>query len=280
MPFVPAICTQCNAEIQVDPSRDAAFCLYCGTPFVVEKAVNLYQTTNNITAQTVNIVAPVPDRDFEIRAGVLVKYHGAAREVVVPEGVVAIGGSAFEGCKWLEKVAFPSGLKAIGDKAFSECSSLRYIEIPTGVTQLGSDAFARCKALTAIVIPNGVTRISNHAFAYCTALTTATIPDGIKWGYDSAYRVRGGVGVFSGCVELNNVNISNDTINTLRTTRMRVSGHDQRSALVEHFWDTPFLEAVLGKSEIWKLKGLCIDGKSHEYNLFEKCKKCGNKKLW
>ena len=39
---VPAICTNCGAELKVDPAKDAAVCEYCGTPFVVEKAINKY----------------------------------------------------------------------------------------------------------------------------------------------------------------------------------------------------------------------------------------------
>ena len=40
MPFVEAKCTNCGAILPVDSSRDAWLCGYCGTPFVVEKAIN------------------------------------------------------------------------------------------------------------------------------------------------------------------------------------------------------------------------------------------------
>lgn len=58
--MVPAICTQCGAQIEVDPSRDAAICPYCKTAFVVEKAVKNYvaqniQTMNVEYIDTVNI---------------------------------------------------------------------------------------------------------------------------------------------------------------------------------------------------------------------------------
>ena len=43
---VPAICTNCGAELKVDPTRDAAVCEYCGTPFVVEKVINKYSVEN------------------------------------------------------------------------------------------------------------------------------------------------------------------------------------------------------------------------------------------
>ena len=40
--IVPAICTQCSAQIDVDPSRDAAICPHCGTAFIVDKAIENY----------------------------------------------------------------------------------------------------------------------------------------------------------------------------------------------------------------------------------------------
>ena len=40
--LVPALCTQCGAQIEVDPNQEAAVCKYCGTPFIVEKAINQY----------------------------------------------------------------------------------------------------------------------------------------------------------------------------------------------------------------------------------------------
>jgi len=45
MPFTPAKCTQCGANLQVDSAKDAAICEHCGTAFIVEKAINHYNTT-------------------------------------------------------------------------------------------------------------------------------------------------------------------------------------------------------------------------------------------
>jgi len=43
MPIVPAKCTQCGAALKVDDSLEAAICEYCKMPFIVEKAINIYQ---------------------------------------------------------------------------------------------------------------------------------------------------------------------------------------------------------------------------------------------
>lgn len=57
MPLVKARCTSCDGELQVDPSKDAAICPYCGTPYIVEKAINNYNTTvnNNFAGANVTI---------------------------------------------------------------------------------------------------------------------------------------------------------------------------------------------------------------------------------
>lgn len=49
MSFVAAKCTQCGADIEVDDSKEAGICKYCGTAFVTEKAITNYNTyvTNN-----------------------------------------------------------------------------------------------------------------------------------------------------------------------------------------------------------------------------------------
>lgn len=44
--LVPAICTQCGAKLEVDPTQDAAVCRYCNTPFIVEKAIQNYSVQN------------------------------------------------------------------------------------------------------------------------------------------------------------------------------------------------------------------------------------------
>jgi len=56
MPFVEAKCTNCGAVLPVDNSRDAWVCGYCNTPFIVEKAIQQFSITNNISASVVNVI--------------------------------------------------------------------------------------------------------------------------------------------------------------------------------------------------------------------------------
>ena len=187
MPIVPAICPNCGGQLEVDNSHDAAVCKYCGTPFIVEKAINNYTTVNNITAETVNIINQ--KKEFEIWEGVLEKYKGDDMNVVVPDGVTEIGEKAFFRQN-IKRVILPDGVKKIGNDAFYECKNLVEIKLPESLTEIGLEAFDGCKNLTEINLPNGITEIGSGAFDGCRSLKSVKIPERMT--------VIGGR-VFSGC---------------------------------------------------------------------------------
>ncbi len=60
-----AICTQCGAQIEVDESREAGICKFCGTAFVTETVINQYNVVHNhnnyISAQKINVGAESAD---------------------------------------------------------------------------------------------------------------------------------------------------------------------------------------------------------------------------
>lgn len=61
MPLVPAKCPSCGADVQIDDSRKEAFCSFCGSKFLVESAVNYYNTNNEYHIEQANI--QVEDRN-------------------------------------------------------------------------------------------------------------------------------------------------------------------------------------------------------------------------
>jgi len=65
MPMISAKCTNCGANLNVDNSKDAAICPFCGSTYVAEKAINNYYTTNNINAATVNVLGASADVLFK-----------------------------------------------------------------------------------------------------------------------------------------------------------------------------------------------------------------------
>lgn len=60
MALIPAKCTQCGANIEVDDTHEAGICKYCGTAFITEKAINNYNTyitnNNNFAGATINVI--------------------------------------------------------------------------------------------------------------------------------------------------------------------------------------------------------------------------------
>ena len=101
------------------------------------------------------------------------------QEVVVEEGVTAIGTNAFYDCTKMAQVSIPSSVTAIGDQAFYNCAALTEAVLPQNLTHLGSHAFYKCKNLSRVQLPEGLTKINHYTFYGCSSLAEITIPDGV-----------------------------------------------------------------------------------------------------
>ena len=83
-----------------------------------------------------------------IKNGVLTKCDENFRgSLIIPDGVVSIGESAFEDCDGLFSVTIPNSVESIGDSAFSDCTGLTSITIPDSATSIGDGAFSGCQKL-------------------------------------------------------------------------------------------------------------------------------------
>lgn len=142
------------------------------------------------------------------------------KDVLIPNSVSRIGGSAFKDCSCLTSITIPNFVKEIGASAFSGCIGLTSITIPNSVTSIGIDAFDGCNnvkeliyaegctvalrtyltSITSIIIPNSVTSIGSKAFQNSSNLTTVTIPNSVTTIGDYA---------FSSCSKLASVTIPN-----------------------------------------------------------------------
>lgn len=98
------------------------------------------------------------DSDFVIdENGVLTKYNGSGGEIVIPDGVVAIAGKAFERWKITETVTsitFPDTLRYIDGNAFSSSikEDVKTLTFPENVL-VGESAFFGFENLTQVVAP-------------------------------------------------------------------------------------------------------------------------------
>ncbi len=217
MPLVNAKCTNCGANLTVDKSKDAAICQYCGSAFIVEKAINNYNITNTINAGVVNIYNTTSD--FEIVGGVLVRYNGESldpvipsnvikighdafrgtmiRSVVIPESVVEIAEKAFANCSYLKKVKIPSRVRKI-NHVFWDSKGIEEVELPEGMEEIGDYAFFGCKNLKIINIPKSVRKIGNESFSGCESLEEIILPQNVS---EIEYNA------FAGCKKLSKINI-------------------------------------------------------------------------
>ena len=106
-------------------------------------------------------------------------FHDASglTSVVIPSTVTQIGSEAFAGCSEIKKLSMASGVKVIGGRAFSGCRNLTEVTVPEGTEQLGYGAFYGCGNLTDIHLPQSLLSIGDYAFEGCNSLMTIVIPD-------------------------------------------------------------------------------------------------------
>ncbi len=95
--------------------------------------------------------------------------------MTLPEGLVSIGGHAFQSCSNLNNLKLPNSVTSIGTAAFQLCTGLSSITIPDSVTNLGDFAFSDCSGLTNVALPRGITSIGSGMFQFCTSLATSLL---------------------------------------------------------------------------------------------------------
>ena len=99
-------------------------------------------------------------------------------EVIIEEGVTAIGDATFAECLNIRKVTLPSTLKSIGSFAFYNCQMLREINIPESVKEIGYRTFYNCQSLKKISLPLKLERIFTACF-YNTGIKSIAISEGV-----------------------------------------------------------------------------------------------------
>ena len=92
--------------------------------------------------------------------------------VVIPEGVINIGDTAFNGCFSLRSVVIPSSVMTIGVRAFINCIALTQVTLSPGVMTIGEYAFTGCSALAQVKIPASVKTLGIGSFSYCESLAS------------------------------------------------------------------------------------------------------------
>ncbi len=120
----------------------------------------------------------------------------ALTNVLVGDGITALGDSAFSSCTSLKSVSIGEGCTSIGASAFSGCTSLKSVSIGEGCTSIGKTAFNGCKALEDVELGSNISTMGQSAFANCTSLKKIVLPAALLTLQTST---------FSGCTSLENV---------------------------------------------------------------------------
>lgn len=125
------------------------------------------------------------------RSFVAPELKNSVTKIILPKGLVSIGGSVFYELTGLCDINIPNGVVSIGNKAFYNCVKLKRLALPDSVKEIGYCAFQSCVELEEINIPNGITRINNMVFGRCEKLKAIRLPDSVQsFGEEAFYRCK------------------------------------------------------------------------------------------
>lgn len=142
------------------------------------------------------------DEYVTVGSGCLIKYNGTATTLAVPYGarcielyntspsvkagitsvtvpdtVVSLGTSAFNGFSSMTNIYLQNGLRYVEGCAFSNCTALSSVRCPATLERIGRNAFSNCTSLQNIFIPSSVREaISNSTDSSGNAVTASQSP--------------------------------------------------------------------------------------------------------
>ena len=92
-------------------------------------------------------------------------------QIDLPDGLLEIGTSAFDGCEYLTGIELPNTLRTIGMSAFEGCDKITSLSFPEGVTEIPSFLADHCKELNRVDLPSTIEFIDYCAFWNCQNLS-------------------------------------------------------------------------------------------------------------
>ncbi len=111
---------------------------------------------------------------------------GAARTLIIAEGVTSVPEDSFLWWPALEKIVLPSTLRTIGNNSLANHQELREVILPEGLISIGNWALYGCAKLESITVPASVTSLGAGALG--GSFAQITLAEG-----NTAYKMEGGV---------------------------------------------------------------------------------------
>lgn len=175
------------------------FCEYSGGSYYLRtrsgKLAYLIQGTEDVlpvlVADECTCIAPNAFEGLELNS----QYSPG---VVLPDGLVYIGGNAFKNCTFLQSIVIPDSVREIGSSVFYGCTRLYHLTLSNNLKIIPNSAFYNCSIMDDLIIPDSVEEISNNAFYGNDNMDIITLGSGIKTI---------GSSVFYGCTGLKTLNI-------------------------------------------------------------------------
>lgn len=177
-----------------------------GLPLYVNASQLSVESTANEETVIIDILADELD-GTEIKKEAF-QNQFELKNVILQEGITAIGENGFFNCASMKSIVLPSTVKTIGRGAFQNCTSLERIDLSkTSVTEVSEEAFRNCKNLKEVILPEGIVTIQANAFQGCGALEQVD--------FSSAKKLKKiGSAAFGNCISLSEI-VLPETVTTV-----------------------------------------------------------------
>lgn len=113
-------------------------------------------------------------------------YYEVVDEIVLSEGITAIGKNNFAGFSKVTGLAFPSTLTSIGKYALNGMG-LTFLDITENITEIGFNAFGGLNNLTYVYIPGHIKTIPGSCFSGCYNLSKIVLGEGVTEIEENAF---------------------------------------------------------------------------------------------
>ena len=124
MSLVAAKCTQCGANINIDNTKEAGICEYCGTAFITEKAINYYNAyiinNNSFEGANINVVGGDIENFLKLAKNAIEAKTG---QEALDDANRALEIQADSSEAWIRKMEAMQLLSGIDDLKFNEIVS-------------------------------------------------------------------------------------------------------------------------------------------------------------